>query len=94
VGSIAVNNNNIHLLNYLIYGKNYLTESILNQIFSIANQCVHNNSYAIFICRSLCNLMNIDSFDDNNCSVIGIGQLTAVTMTNPENSIAVIPNPN
>ena len=84
---------NLHLIQYLIQGNDYLSSSVLSSIFTIANQCIHQNSYAVSIARMLYNrIINYEFNDDVFCST-SQPVITSSKDINLENQIRLYPNP-
>jgi len=84
---------NLHLIQYLIQGKDYLASSVLATIFIIANQCIHQNSYAISIARMLYTIAIDYEFNDDVICPPSQPVVTNSKNINFENRINIYPNP-
>lgn len=84
---------NLHFIQYLIQGKDYLTSNILANIFTIANQCIHQNSYTVSIARMLYNRIIIYEFNDDVLCFTSQPVITSSKDINLENQIRIYPNP-
>ncbi|MBK9632051.1 MAG: hypothetical protein IPO62_13475 [Saprospiraceae bacterium] len=84
---------NLHLIQYLIQGNEYLSSSILPNIFTIANQCIHQNSYAVSIARMLYTKAIDFEFNDDVLCPTYQPVVTSSKNIDLENGIKLYPNP-
>lgn len=84
---------NLHLTQYLIQGNDYFTSSVLANIFTIANQCIHHNSYAVSIARMLYTKVIDFEFNDDVLCPSSQPVVTSSKNTNFEDGIRLYPNP-
>ncbi|MBK7809841.1 MAG: hypothetical protein IPI50_01160 [Saprospiraceae bacterium] len=84
---------NLHLIQYLIQGNEYLSSSILPNIFTIANQCIHQNSYAVSIARMLYTKSIEYEFNDDVLCPPSEPVVTSSKNTNFEDGVRLYPNP-
>ncbi|MBK7233631.1 MAG: hypothetical protein IPH93_15555 [Saprospiraceae bacterium] len=84
---------NLHLIQYLIQGNDYISSSVLANIFIIANQCIHQNSYAVSIARMLYTKSIEYEFNDDVLCPPSEPVVTSSKNTNFENGVKLYPNP-
>ncbi|MDQ3142270.1 MAG: T9SS type A sorting domain-containing protein, partial [Bacteroidota bacterium] len=83
----------LHLIQYLIQGKDYLTTTALSNIYMIANQCIHQNSYAVLIARMLYQKAIEYEFNDDSLCTPSQPIVTSTKNNEIENRIRLYPNP-